>query len=196
LRGAELLLGAVERGLADVGLPEQLLLALEVARGRLQRGACGLHLRGAGRGGLLGRARIQAQQDLAGLDGVTGLHVERHHGARHLGGDHRLAQRLHDAVEGRAVGHAAGPHGRARQVGRAGRLHRPDHDQRAHERRARDPGERREPATGRTRCAAARPALAEPGADNRHLNSPARPDGHPRPLNVLLTNQLNSQVRD
>ena len=115
LRGLELGLGALERCPADVVLRVQLLLALEFLRRRLLRGARRLDLGRARGRSLLGGARVEPEQHLAGLHRVAGLDIERDHGARYLGGDDRLSNRLDDAVIGGVLAAASAAHHRARQ---------------------------------------------------------------------------------
>ena len=106
---------AVQRSLADVALLEELLLALEFPGRSLLRGTCGLQLRGAGGGGLLGGARVEPQQDLTGLHRIARLRIQRDDRAGDLCGDRGLAHRLNDAVEGAGVGGAARRDRRSRQ---------------------------------------------------------------------------------
>ena len=97
-------LGALQRGLADVVLLEELLLAFEVLARHVQRGAGGLHLGVAGGCVLVGRAGVDTHQHLAGGDAVAHLGVQLDDGARNLGGEHGRAQGFNDAIEGRCGG--------------------------------------------------------------------------------------------
>jgi hypothetical protein len=97
-RSALLGLGAIQCAGAQELLCDQLPGAVKIARGRRELGPRSCELRRAGRLVLLGGARIDAGQQLAGLDGVPGPHGERNHLAGHLRGDRGLAHRLHLAV--------------------------------------------------------------------------------------------------
>ena len=128
--GLELGLGPLQRGLADVFLLVELLLAAVLARGHLQRSAGGQHLGVAGGSALVGGARINAQQQLARLHPVARLHGQLDHGAADLGGDHGLAHGLDHAVKAAApldAGHLrrhCGQHGRRCGGGSGGQRHR------------------------------------------------------------------------
>jgi hypothetical protein len=120
LRGVVFGGGAVERGLADEVLDEQLLLALVVLGGDFLLGQRCARLGCAGGGRLIGGAGIDAQQHLAGAHAVAGLDVELDHGPGHLGRDDGLAQRLDHAVEGGRRWRVGGL-GRRRRQRRCGR---------------------------------------------------------------------------
>jgi hypothetical protein len=84
----------VERSLADIALREQLLLLRQLARGDIHRRLGGARLRRAGHRSLVCSARVDAQQDLAGVHPVAGANVKRDHCAGHLCGDDGLTHRL------------------------------------------------------------------------------------------------------
>ena len=107
-------LAALERGLADVLLLVQLPLPRQLAGGHLELGLRRLDLGRAGRHALLGRAGVNAQQLLAGLDPVAGLDLQRDDGAGDLGREPGLAHRLDHAVQA----------GLVRLARRAAQLHR------------------------------------------------------------------------
>jgi hypothetical protein len=95
--------------LADIALLEELLLALEVLGGHVQRSASGHHLGVAGGSVLVGSPGVDACQHLAGLDGVADFDVECNHGASHLRGQNGLAHSLDDTVESCGVSRSGCP---------------------------------------------------------------------------------------
>jgi len=91
------------------------------AAGRHLRRPRRAHLGVAGSSALIGGARIQAHQQLAGGHPVADLDVQLHHRAADLRGDHRLAQRLDDTVVGRLRKLRRTPRRHGRQfIGRSG----------------------------------------------------------------------------
>ena len=92
-------LGAVQCGLADVVLPEELALAFQILGGQFQRRGCRLRLRIGCGSVLFCGGRINAQQYLTGLDALARFHLHLHHCAGHLCGDNRLPHGLDHAIE-------------------------------------------------------------------------------------------------